>query len=275
MEHEAEPSLAVTTKAKRRRLADPSQDSKLDQILSLITNQDARLSALEGHIKDLKAQSTTIQSSNSEIIKSIDNVTQQISLMQGKIDFLESKRQVMSEDLAKLEEKVERVERCTLKTSIEIRQVPKTPKESKDHLYTCLKTLSSSIDLPFEKALVRDIFRLPSKTTDTKSTVVVEFVSTLAKLNFLHLAKKKNQLTRLSSKDLGIAGDQGPIFISEHLTAKARRLHYLAREVAKSCQYAFCWTANGQVFLRKDEGGPHIIVKTETQLDNIKNNHSQ
>lgn len=276
LDRETEPELAATPRAKRRRFADSSiNDCKLDQILALITKQDARLGTLEGHIRDLKAQSTSIQSTNTDIVKSIDGFTEQISLIQAKIDCLESKRQDMSFDLAKLEDKVDRFERFAVKTSIEIRQVPKKPKESKDNLFTSLKSLSSTIGLPLEKSVVRDIFRLPSKSTDTKSTVVVEFANTFTKKDFLHCAKKRNQSTRLSSKDLGIEGDQAPIYISEHLTAKSRHLYYLSRDVAKTYHFAFCWTANGQVFLRKEEGEPHVIIKSELQLEDIKNKLSQ
>lgn len=275
LETESETKLADIPKTKRRRVAEPLNDSKLDQILSLITKQGARLCTLEGHIKDLKAQNNTIQSANKDIIKSIENVTDQLSQMQVKVDLLESKKQDMCLNLAKLEEKLDRLERCAVKTSIEIRQVPKKPKENKEYLHACLKSLSRSIGHPFEGVVIRDIFRLPSKTTDVNSTVVVEFVSTFNKINFLQCVKRKNQSSRLSTKDLGIEGESTPIFVSEHLSAKARHLYYRARDVAKSCQFAFCWTANGQVFLRKEESEPQVLIRSEAQLENIKNNFSQ
>lgn len=268
-------------RGKRRRGAGPPSDTapattnKLDQILALIGKQNSRLDDLESHIRELKTQGTSIQSTNTGIAKSVENVTNQLSLMQVKIDSLEAKKQDMCIHLNKLEDKIERFEQSTVKTSVEIRLVPKQSKESKHNLYNLLKNLSSTLGHPLERTEVRDIYRQPSKVTDTKSTVVVEFSSTLTKTDFLSLAKQRNQITRLCTKDLGLLGEVNPIFISEHLTKRARHLHFLAREVARSCHYDFCWTANGQVYLRKEEGSSIVFVKSVEQLDEIKNKLTQ
>ncbi|KOB64285.1 Uncharacterized protein OBRU01_24265 [Operophtera brumata] len=195
--------------------------------------------------------------------------------MKNKIDGLETQRQDMCVYLNKLEDKIERFERNTVKTTIEIRQVPKQIKESKDNLYKVLKNLTNTFGLPLEKSELRDIYRQPSKATDTKSTIVVEFSNTFTKTDFLSIAKKRNKSARLCTKDLGIEGEQDPIFISEHLTSRARHLHFLARDVARSCHFSYCWTANGQVFLRKEEGGALVIVKSEEQLNEIRNEQKQ
>lgn len=273
---ELEPGGRAPNSAKRKRPAEGLpyvNNNKIDQILQLITRQNSRLDDLEGHIREIKSQSSAIQSTNSDIVKSVDHVTQQLTLMQLKIDGLETKRQDMCTQVHKLENKIDYLEKSTVKTSVEIRQVPKQAKENKEGLYKVLQNLTSSLGLSLGINEIRDVYRQPSKVADTKSTIVVEFSNTLKKSNFLNSARIRNKSTRLSTKDLGIGGVDDPIYISEHLTSKSRHLYFHGREVAKSCQLAFCWTSNGQVLIREEEGSAPVVVKSEEQLEEIKNKH--
>lgn len=76
--------------------------------------------------------------------------------------------------------------------------------------------------------------------------------------------------SKLRAAQLGFkTSEDTPVFISEHLTAKGSRLHFLARELTKSKKYKFCWTAYGKVFLRKEENSAIITVRSEAQVQKL------
>ena len=59
------------------------------------------------------------------------------------------------------------------------------------------------------------------------------------------------------------------LFINENLTQKRKRLFWLTKQKAKSLEYNFYWTFNGNIFLRKQENTDKIITRKE-DLDNLK-----
>ncbi|KAL4708006.1 hypothetical protein ACJJTC_010622 [Scirpophaga incertulas] len=63
-----------------------------------------------------------------------------------------------------------------------------------------------------------------------------------------------------------LIGPSKPIFISENLTAKVKKLFYLSREFAKTHAYKFCWVTNGKIFLRKKENGTLSRIERESDL---------
>ncbi|KAG7296271.1 hypothetical protein JYU34_021396 [Plutella xylostella] len=121
-----------------------------------------------------------------------------------------------------------------------------------------------------------DIYRSNVKN-DSIGSIIVEISSKLQKDNFIRSVKNfnKGQSERLNTSHIKINGPIKQIFVSECLTKKGKRLFYMAREFAKENQYKFCWTLNGRVMLRKNEGAPMIRVDDEkdlTKLSQSKNN---
>ncbi|KAG7298917.1 hypothetical protein JYU34_017375 [Plutella xylostella] len=51
---------------------------------------------------------------------------------------------------------------------------------------------------------------------------------------------------------------------------KTKRLFFLARDMAKTFEYKYCWTSNGRVYLRKSDEAPHVLVKDENILESLK-----
>lgn len=117
---------------------------------------------------------------------------------------------------------------------------------------------------------VRDVYRVPNKNEPAKSTVVAEFSNTLTKALFLNSARKYNKNNQLKAEDLGIENNSSILYISESLTPKSRRLHFLARDFATAENYKYCWTTNGNVYLKKEKGSPYILIKNEMQFNKLK-----
>lgn len=284
---ERSPNPNVTQRCKRPRFSMDSPSgatyaTKLDEILekvnAIMSVQSARLDTLEEHIREVKHQNVGIQINSAEIMKSVELFGNCLGDLENKIYVMEQERKEFTDYLSKIDEKLDRLERNSIKTSVEIRNVPKVHKETKLSLYDTALKLFNSLGNAIPKSDIRDVYRAPSKSTDSKSTIIIEFTDTLTKNNFLSTSKEfnnKNPSNRLNNNHLGIGGERHPIYVSEHLTAKMKRFHFLARDVAKYAHYEYCWISNGQVYLRKREGLPYIRIKSEAQLHELKLEHDK
>lgn len=119
---------------------------------------------------------------------------------------------------------------------------------------------------------IRDVMRYTSRKDNSSWNLTVELANTLQKNNILSAIRKHNKENRsnqLNAGHLGLSGSSCPIYVSEFLTPRAKRIFFLAREMAKSEQYDYCWTANGKVYLRKKSGAPYILIKNEDQLKSL------
>lgn len=146
--------------------------------------------------------------------------------------------------------------------------------EDKEDLMNMVLHLGRSIDCNINKSDVRDIYRVREKKDGQKNTpIVVEFSSTIVKTDILKKSKAhntKNNKSKLRAKNLGFTkNEETPIFVSEQLTVKGSRLFFLARDLAKSKGYKFCWTSYGRVYVRMSENTPIILIKSEDQVQSL------
>ncbi|KOB69925.1 Uncharacterized protein OBRU01_16125 [Operophtera brumata] len=247
-----------------------------DMFIAFTAKQDTRFDAIENRIKsELKSQSSDLRSSYLNIEKSMEFMSVQLTSVETKITILEQERKDMARCITRLEDKIDSIERESNKTCVEIRGVPKKQRETKKDLSQLIQNSFKFVELDFEPTLLRDAYRLPSKQDQAVATVVAEFSNTFIKADFLTKIKIYNRShprDQLKASILGLNDVNSPIYISDHLTPKMRRIHYLARELAKSKEYAFCWTSNGRVYVRKSEGQPYVCIKSESQVDELKKN---
>lgn len=271
----------ITQRSKRRRFSDEDMSTQLDDfktelinmVQNLIVSQNKKLEVLENHMKEVKSINFSIQTTNNDIEKATKFLSTQISSVEVKINKLETDSKQIGMYMATLEEKIDEIDKRSIKTCIEIRNIPKINKEHKSNLYDNMQSLLKTLQLPIEQSSLRDAYRMPSKSDKKNSTVIVEFTNTLLKAQFLTAAKKYNRdnaTNQLAISHLGFEGVNQPIYISEHLTHKTRRLLFLARDFAKSYEYNYCWTTNGNVYLKKREGMAYILMKSEHQLNELK-----
>ncbi|CAG4943385.1 unnamed protein product [Colias eurytheme] len=153
---------------------------------------------------------------------------------------------------------------------IEIRNIPPTPAATADLLSVVNKTCDS-LDVPIQLSDIKDVSKIINKFNQKKpsATVLVDFTTISIKNKILSKVKefnKTNTHNKFNSQHIGIPGPVVPIYITESLTAKTRKLFYLARQFANVHGYKFCWTTNGRVYMRKTDGGQHIHIKEENQL---------
>lgn len=245
------------------------QNARLDKLQD---QQNSRLDAMEGRIAELSAKLTTANNTSQDIGKSVDFVSEKIFELQGKIDSFKKDWTAISAQISDLEDKQEALARAMNKTCIEIRNVPKqTPTPTKSELFGFIRKLCSGLNIEIHSGDIRDVSRFTSRKDNMCWNLTVELSNTLIKNNILSATRKYNvgnTANKLNASHLGLGGNKA-IYISEYLTPKAKRIYFLAREFAKSEQYEYCWSANGNVYLRKKNGFPYILIKNEDHLNSL------
>lgn len=233
---------------------------------SLIAEQKKDLTSISNNLQKVKE-------SNSNIESCILLLTSQNEEFQKKIAILEEQSKRDREHICILEEKIEDLQRLSRKTTIEIKNVPKKSQESRQDLINMTLNISRNIEIEMNDQDINDIFRIRSKKeSDKNSSLVVELRSSLLKSDFLKKVKEFNfkNKTRLQAKHLEFTSNiDQPIFVSEQLTAKGARLFFLARDLAKSKQYKYCWTSFGKVYVRKDDQSRIIPIQNEAQVQHL------
>lgn len=240
---------------------------EMRQLITYFTNTH------KDEIADIKAAISDIQQTNLNIATSVASLTAQNEDLKNQITFLEQNLKEERQYIVLLESRMEDMQMTLRKTNFEIKNVPKKPNESKQDLVEMVTCLAESLTCPIARSEIKDIYRVRGNKPDQKNTpIVVETTSALIKADILKRGKLYNAQTKykLTAKQLGFKTQEDtPVFLSEHLTAKGSRLHYLARDLAKSKGYRFCWTNYGKVYVRKNEQSPIILIRSEEQVHHL------
>ncbi|KAL4721323.1 hypothetical protein ACJJTC_005355 [Scirpophaga incertulas] len=186
------------------------------------------------NIKFSSLQSTIneILTQNKELKHSIDFISKKYDEMKIKTDSLEKQRKEDRLYINQLESKVETLEQIILSSKLELKNIPIESTASKENLCEIVIKATNVLEVPLHQHEIKDIFRIKNKSGFGTITI--------------------------------------PIFVSDHLSQRARRLNYLARTFAQEHGFRFCWTSNGRTYLRKNEGERHIRVDSESDLSTLK-----
>ncbi|CAH2083527.1 unnamed protein product [Euphydryas editha] len=213
-----------------------------------------------------------IKNLTSNVENAISLLSSQYQELNNKVLQLETKCKEGNEQIHLLEDRIETLQIAYRKPNFEIKNVPKKQSETKSDLVEMVLRLSSTIGCDLKREDVKDIYRVRGKKEQRNPSIVVETSSTMVKSDILRLSKVFNIKTKgkLCAKHLGfLTSEDTPIFICEQLTTKGARLYYLARDLAKSAQYKFCWTAYGKVYVRKTETSQVVCIKSEAQVHQL------
>lgn len=256
------PETLTTKNTQRiRRKRDRSADqSDLDDFKNTIMNV----------LKDLQTTVSEIKEQNVKLQESVDFTAHKYDEILTKMKEMEEERKEDKRCIRSLEDKIDKLEQQNRATSIEIRNLPKKTGENKKDLQDTLLDICKIINMPTHESQVKDIFRNHNKTT---SSVIVEFNTVKHKESMLNSVKKfnkNNSNNKLNTEHLQIKGPKIPIYFSENLSTKTKRLYYLAREFAAYEKYKFCWTTHGKVYLRKEEGTPLYRINSEEDINKLK-----
>lgn len=273
-EGNSSPHDFVTSRLKTKMQLNSSVGEQLNSFKEEIRKMIAYLTTTHGEqLAKVNATLKTIKESNQNIESAVTFLSTQNEEFQKKICELESQMREDKNYIKLLESKIEEGQIACRKADFEIKNVPRKENETKKDLIEMVVCLSNNINCKVEQSDIKDIYRIRSKKPQhTNTPIIVETNSAILKSDFLKMAKVFNvrNQSKLRAKHVGLkTNEEIPIYLCEHLTATNARLHYLSRDLAKSKDYKFCWTAYGKVYVRKNEQSPIIMIRNEEQIQHL------
>lgn len=288
------PTTGITTRSKRQLAEDsplPREISLLkSELMQMLTDwkleqdqtlnkwksdQETTLAILVKDVLDVKAQCQLIQRSNLDIEKGMEFINNSYEDMKERMAQLEKSKLENTDHISNLEKQIQDLEYKTRSATIELRNIPNKDEEKPEDLVAMLSKISKVVNnKTIDKSDLRDIYRLPGKTS-TSRPVVAEFSTVTARNDFLASVKTYNKdrslIEKLNSVAMGLPGDKKPIYVDEHLTPALKKLLYDTRVFAKTHSFS-CWHSNGKILLKTNSTDKPLLIKSAKCLLNLSTN---
>lgn len=241
-----------------------SFNEKFEGLAGQIVNWASKFSQLEGTIQSMQTDISTMSGNNSEI----QNELADLRLETVK---LLSDNQKLRESVNECHYKLSLSEQRAKENNVEIQCLPE---HNGENLLKTVMQLGSVVSCQIRESDVVNCTRVGKVNRDSQRprSVVVRLQSRYMRDKLLAACmkhNKANQLDKLNSSLLGIAGSRQAVYVVEHLSAYNRALQAKARAVKKEKGYRYLWTREGRVLLRKDESSPVIWVKNVEVLASL------
>lgn len=277
-----------TTKPKRKATAEQTMQSavreELNQFKTDIMNileswKSEQREYYSKKFSTLESTLTDIKKSHGELEKSMEFLSTRYEEFVTNIDSINTKFKNYQQQIVSLENQIEELQRINRCNSIELRNVPVQNSETKETLSSLVINLAKVTGMDMSTNDIRDIYRIPGKSEKPgQRPIIVGFSSIIFKEKILKSTKSfnvQNKTSKLNASHLGFKNNASPIFVSEHLTSKANRLYFLARDLKASGICEYCWTANGKVYVRKTHGAQAIYIKNEESVSSLREGYKK
>lgn len=223
---------------------------KLDEIAS-IKEKVEKLMCVKDTVDSIEKSVQHISEQYDEILKDVKRQAKEITDLKKRVEQVELRQD--DEQVRVLKKEVNDLEQYSRRQNLEIRGLPLVERED---LLKELNGLARELEL---KELSREdlegLHRLPSKP-GRPSPVLARFVSRVTRDQWM---EKRSNLRSVRP---------GVLFL-DNLTARNKKLLWLAKTKATDKGYQFTWQKNGKVFVRKCPGEPIIRIESENDLVKI------
>ncbi|XP_026746036.1 uncharacterized protein LOC113507375 [Trichoplusia ni] len=226
--------------------------------------QSSFLSSMQSSLQEIKSQYTKLQ-------ESVDFTSTKYDEVINKMLQYEAERKETNTYIKKLEDRVDQLEKLAKNTCLEIKNIPKNSNETKMDLVNVVLSISKALDASIAQTEIKDVFRIHSSTA-MNNTIIVDLTTVVKKeiiLQAVRTYNKANRDNKLNTCHLHINGPKPPVYISDNLTMKTRKLFFLSGEFAALHHFKHCWTAHGKVYIRKEDGAKRYCINCEGDFSKI------
>ncbi|KAJ2938071.1 hypothetical protein O0L34_g19394 [Tuta absoluta] len=234
---------------------------------------ESKLSVLIKEVRLLRCEVSSLKEENMQTKKLVMNIQETLN---DTVNSHSVKIAKLYEDIAELQSVVADLqhynvfqEQESLRNHMEIIGIPEHEKECLPHL---VKTSCSKIGIDLKDEDIDNVFRAGAKqpkgsTVPPQKTfsrpVVIRLVRRQKRDEILAAAKSRRNVTTEGIID----GQPKSLYFNERLSKYNRMLFRAARDRASSHKFAYCWTRNGLIFVRRSDGKPVSRITSTQDLD--------
>ncbi|XP_077968776.1 uncharacterized protein LOC144422804 [Styela clava] len=208
-------------------------------------------------------ESQNFQSEKYDEILAKQKKTDETLIQHGKrLKELEDLVYNLEEDLFYATEKLEEHERRSRLDNLEFHGIAPKDNEDTDKL---VMEIGKMIHVDIKPSDISVTHRCPTHNTKIHKPIVAKFTNRRIRAKILknrHLVKTAVNTTSVRN--------MSKVFIVENLTEKNKNLFYQAKILKRQCGYAFLWTSNGKVLMKKNKDTHTLPIIDEECLDKIR-----
>lgn len=251
------------------------------------------LSKLSSISNDLRTELNSLRQENTELKRSIASMHQQqretvdmVSDLRTSLDYTSDRVDTLNQRVEKMEltrspddtitneikstkEALRNIERdLNLQQqrnrllNLEITGIPEAKNET---LHTTFLSIANKSGVSLTVDDIDHITRVQPRqpVQGRPRSIVVKLKSRITKDNIIAGIRKRRGLT---TNDLNMPGESKPIYVNEHLTPQNKALYKKCKEAAANRMVKFVWVRNCNIYMRKNETSPAVIIKSEDDL---------
>lgn len=247
-------------------------DQKLCSSSKIITDLRAALTQDLKAIINLKLNSV-LKELKEDFTKTTDFLEGEIKDLQNKmkekdktITALQNEQKNLKDEMVHLQTNLSTLEKISRNRNIEIQAVPEC---SSENVVTMFKTLCNKINLPITDADIHSCRRVAKvdTTSNRPRNIVVTLASPRVRDDVLSASFRHNKINnndKLNTSHLGIQGASRRIYVTEHLSPEAKKLHAATRQFAKDNNFKYVCVGNHDYLSR------YPVVYSVMELPEVK-----
>lgn len=181
----------------------------------------------------------------------------------SKVDAIEADVITLRGTVAVLEKQNHALEQRERRCNVEIFGLPERAGEDCSELVLGIARVAAVVLPPQE---IESAYRVGAPREDRPRALLLRLRSQAARDRLLEAVRKRRGLT---TTELGIPAPSRRLFLTENLSPFFKDLLRRAKEKAREKSYAYVWTRNAQIRVRKESGQPFMQMLTIADLDRI------
>lgn len=200
------------------------------------------------------------------------SLRKEIEKRDAEIKELQSDLVKSQSSLLKLQSRVAIIEKISRDMNIEIHEVPESKNEDLTALF---KSLCDCLQVSIPEGEVRACRRVAKMDASSKRPRNILVTLSSQRLRDLFLSSvtrynKSHPKDKLASTHIGLVGETRRIYVAEHLSPEVKEVHSATRRFCKENNFKYVWVRFGQIYVRKNDESPAILIKNIDFLSKIK-----
>jgi len=186
--------------------------------------------------------------------------------LENDITRMHSKLRTIEENVLKIEEAIEEINKYSYQYNVKILGVSKSnPKETAKETFDICVKLFNAIGAAVTNQDIDIAHRVTPRDSSKTPPIVCKFTRRIAKEDVMN---SKSKLRDINFDDIDLH-TEGRVNIYDHLTPKSQLLFNHAKKFQADYNFKYCWTKNSTILLRETDDSNVIKVINQAVLDNL------
>lgn len=191
-----------------------------------------------------------------------------------KVQELDNEKVKLENNIRDIDRRIKANEMLSRSNNLEIQNVPENRNENVVNIFKKLCEVIGHSVSDSDVHACRRIAKLDKNSSRPRNIVVTlpsprHRDTILSAVRRFNKANPSDPLNSSLVDSSGTTGTKQKIYVVEHLSPECKKLHAAARKQAKEKSYTFVWVKFGQVYVRKNEQSPAILVRDLDGLNKL------